>query len=93
MKNNETFVLHRDLIHTVEHLTDEQAGDLLKHILRYVNDLNPQTDNFITKLAFQPVRQQIENDLAKRKATSEKNRANGKKGGRPKVTRNTTKTI
>ncbi len=35
------FLLYSDIIHTIEKLTDEQAGVLFKHILKYVNDLNP----------------------------------------------------
>ncbi len=34
------FILYSDIIHTIEKLTDEQAGKLFKHILKYVNDLN-----------------------------------------------------
>ncbi len=46
--DKKSFLLYCDLIHTVEQLTDEQAGDLFKHILRYVNDQEPQTENVIT---------------------------------------------
>ena len=33
--------MYVEWIHTVEKLTDEQAGKLMKHLLRYVNDQNP----------------------------------------------------
>lgn len=64
-ENKKSFILYCDLIHTVEHLTDEQAGNLFKHILRYVNDQNPQTENPITKISFEPIKQQLKRDLEK----------------------------
>jgi hypothetical protein len=57
--NKKSFILYCDLIHTIEHLSDEQAGNLFKHILNYVNDRNPITDNVITNLAFEPIKQQL----------------------------------
>ena len=65
MENKKSFILYCDLIHTVEHLTDEQAGNLFKHILEYVNDREPITDNVITKLSFEPIKQQLKRDLKK----------------------------
>jgi hypothetical protein len=38
-KDKKSFVLYCDIIHTIEQLTDEQAGHLFKHVLYYVNDL------------------------------------------------------
>jgi len=61
--NKKSFILYCDLIHTIEHLSDEQAGNLFKHILNYVNDRNPITDNVITNLAFEPIKQQLKRDL------------------------------
>jgi hypothetical protein len=64
-ENKKSFVLYSDLIHTVEKLQDEDAGKLFKHILRYVNDMNPTAENFITELAFEPVKQSMKRDLIK----------------------------
>lgn len=58
-----SFVLYCDLIHTVKKLTDEQAGNLFKHILKYVNDENPEADNIITEITFEPIKQQFKRDL------------------------------
>lgn len=62
-KDKKSFLLYCDLIHTIGHLTDEQAGKLFKHILSYVGDLNPITDDVITNLAFEPIKQQLKRDL------------------------------
>ena len=44
------FILYSDIIHTIEKLTDEQAGVLFKHILKYVNDENPECKDLITEI-------------------------------------------
>lgn len=63
-KEKNGFVLYCDIIHTAEKLTDEQAGKLFKHILRYVNDKNPECD-FVTEIAFEPIKQTLKRDLVK----------------------------
>lgn len=75
-----SFVLYCDLNHTVGHLTDEQAGRLFKHILRYVNDENPITDDAITNISFEPIKQQLKRDLKKWKGEKKKKSLAGKKG-------------
>jgi hypothetical protein len=64
-ENKKSFLLYCDLIHTIEKMPDDKAGQLLKHILRYVNDLNPITDDLITQLTFEPIRQSLKRDLLK----------------------------
>lgn len=64
-ENKKAFVLYADLIHTIEKLPSDKAGDLFKHILRYVNDLNPTTDDIIIEIAFEPIKQQLKRDLRK----------------------------
>lgn len=82
-EGKKSFLLYCDLIHTVEKLSDDEAGRLMKHILRYVNDLNPNTDDRIVELSFEPIKQGLKRDLQKYESIVERNRANGKKGGRP----------
>lgn len=82
--NKNSFLLYTDLIDVVEKLPDETAGKLFKHILRYVNDLEPVSDDLIVELVFAPIKQSLLRDLAKYKRIVERNRANGLKGGRPK---------
>jgi len=77
-KDKKSFLLYCDVIHTIEQLTDEQAGDLFKHILRYVNDLNPQSDSVITKIAFEPIRQALKRDLDKYESIRKRNSDNAR---------------
>ena len=77
--DKKSFLLYCDLIHTVEQLTDEQAGDLFKHILRYVNDQEPQTENVITRIAFEPIKQSLKRDLQKYEDIRKRNQDNARK--------------
>ena len=76
-------VLYCDIIHMVEKLDNETAGELFKHYLRYVNDLNPTTINPIVDIAFEPIKQQLKRDLQKwegiRVKRSEAGKASAKK--------------
>lgn len=74
------FILYKDLIHTVEKMPDDKAGQLLKHILLYVNDKNPETDDLIIQLTFEPIKQQLKRDLKKYKNTLEGKSNAGKIG-------------
>jgi len=62
-ENKKSFVLYADLIHTVKKMPNDKAGELLKHILSYVNDENPETDDLIIQLTFEPIKQQLKRDL------------------------------
>lgn len=73
------FLLYKDLIHSVKKLPKEKAGELFMHILQYVNDENPETDDLLIELAFEPVKQALKRDLKKYEQTKEKNRENARK--------------
>ena len=79
-ENKKSFILYCDIIHTIEKLNDDDAGKLFKHILRYVNDLNPTTDYAITEIAFEPIKQQLKRDLIKYEKLVKRNIENAKKG-------------
>jgi len=64
-ENKKSFVLYSDLIHTVSKMPSDKAGDLFKHILAYVNDQNPTTEDLIVQLTFEPIKQQLKRDLTK----------------------------
>lgn len=74
-----SFLLYCDVIHTVEKMKDADAGELLKHILRYVNDQHPVTENPIVEIAFEPIRQSLKRDLIKYENIRTRNSENAKK--------------
>lgn len=89
--NKKSFVLYCDLIATVDHLPDKKAGELFKHILKYVNDENPISKDLIVRIAFEPIKQQLKRDLKKYEKRRSASAENGKLGGRPKKPKETKK--
>jgi hypothetical protein len=77
-KDKKGFILYSDLIHTINKLTDEQAGKLFKHILEYVNDNNPESDQF-TEVVFEPIKQTLKRDLQKYEGICKRNSENARK--------------
>jgi hypothetical protein len=72
-ENKKSVLLYCDIIHTVEELSDEEAGKLFKHYLRYVNDLNPEPPDKLTKVVFEPIRQHLKRDLKNWQTKCERN--------------------
>lgn len=69
-------IVYRDWISTFDSLTDEEAGRLIKHFFRYINDLNPEVPDRLTGLLFEPIKQTLKRDLKKYEAICLKNRDN-----------------
>jgi len=78
-KEKNSFLLYVDLIHTIEKLNDEQSGKLFKHILRYVNDLNPTPEDQFTEVIFEPIKQNLKRDLVKYESIRQRNKENANK--------------
>ncbi len=83
-ENKKSVLLYCDIIHTVNKLTDGQAGILFKHYLNYINDLNPTPPDQLTEIVFEPIKQNLKRDLKKWEKFIEKQSVNGSMGGRPK---------
>jgi len=65
MEGKKSFILYCDQRDLFDQLSDEQAGQLIKHIYSYVNDENPISKNQIINLAFTPIKQSLKRDLKK----------------------------
>lgn len=65
-----SFVLYSDQRGQFDKLSDEQAGKLVKHMFSYVNLEYPEGD-FITELAFEPIKTQLKRDKKKWDKTKE----------------------
>lgn len=79
-KDKKSFVLYCDQKGIWDKLDDAQAGKLIKHIISYVNDENPKAPDFITELAFEPIKQQLKRDLKKWEETTNKRSVAGSAG-------------
>ena len=78
-KDKKTIVIYSDWIATFEQLNDDEAGKLIKHLLRYVNDQNPTADR-LTELLFSQFKNQLKRDLVKWEETKQQRSIAGKKG-------------
>mgnify|MGYP003403210076 CR=1 FL=1 len=75
-ENKKSFLLYCDVYGLVKQLPNELAGELFKHILSYVNDENPISENLILNIAFEPIKQQLKRDLIKYEGIKAKNKEN-----------------
>ena len=83
-KDKKSFLIYCDVIHAIEHLTDEEKGRLFQHLLEYVNDMNPILEDRVLLGSWKHIELQLKRDLKKYESIVERNQNNGKKGGRPK---------
>jgi hypothetical protein len=82
--DKKSFLIYCDVIHSIEHLTNEEKGRLFQHLLEYVNDMNPTLEDRILIGSWKPIEQQLKRDLVKYESIRERNSKNGSLGGRPK---------
>jgi hypothetical protein len=78
-----SFILYCDSLEIMDHLSNEQCGQLFRAIRDFNNGIEPDLD-FGLKMAFLPFKNQFKRDLEKYNSQCEINRANGRNGGRPK---------
>jgi len=79
-----SFILYADIEHTVSKLPDNLAGQLFKLILQQANEKEPEPDDLLLQIAFEPIRQQMKRDAERWHRMREKQSENGRLGGRPK---------
>ena len=87
MKGKKSFVLYCDLMDIVHDLSDEEAGKLIKIIVDFVNDKNPETNDRILNLAWKPIKNALKSDLKRWEAIKEKRSEYGKLGGLAKASK------
>lgn len=58
-------LVYADWIDKFDKLTDEEAGKLIKHFFRYVNDLDPEYPDRLTELLFADIKNTLKRDLKK----------------------------
>jgi len=77
--DKKSFILYCDQKGVWDKLDNEQAGRLIKHVIAYVNDDNPVAPDFITELAFEPIKAVLKRDLKKWETQQEQRKKAGKK--------------
>lgn len=66
-----SFLIYCDWIHTYEKLSNEQAGALIKHTFRYVNDQDPKLEDHLLDVVFEQMKHQLKRDLLKYEQSTE----------------------
>ena len=90
-----SFILHLDSLDVFDDLNNQEAGELIKTIIKYQRlkqdgisfDLS-EIDNTLIRVAFKPFKAQFDRDYEKYLSIVERNKLNGKRGGRPQKTQN-----
>lgn len=79
----ENFLLKKTQQDVFEGLSNEDAGKLIKGIFKYVNTGESELESYL-KVIFIPIKNDIDKNEERYEIVCERNRLNGKKGGRPK---------
>jgi hypothetical protein len=79
-QDKKAIIVYADWMELFESLSNEEAGNLIKHFFRYVNDLNPEFPDRITELSFIPIKQSLKRDLSKWETKIETRSINGRLG-------------
>ena len=91
-----SFILHLDSLDVFDDLNNQEAGELIKTIIKYQRlkhdgmsfDLS-EIDNTLIRVAFKPFKAQFDRDYEKYLSIVERNKLNGQNGGRPQKTEET----
>jgi hypothetical protein len=75
-KDKKTILIYADWITIFDKLEDDEAGKLIKHFFKYVNDMNPEAPDRLTDIIFEPIKQQLKRDLKRYEAICLRNRDN-----------------
>ena len=79
-----SFLIYLDYEEQFNLLTDGQIGQLMRAIIKYEKTGEITELDGMIKMAFSFIKTQLDRDREKYKKKCEKNKENGKKGGRPK---------
>lgn len=79
-EGKKSFLMYADWETIFDQLEDAEAGVLIKHILKYVNDRNPSLSDRVLNIAFQPIKLQLKRDLKKWENEYDKKSDGGKLG-------------
>lgn len=78
-EGKKSFIAYADWKETFDNLPNEVAGKLIKHIFAYVNDENPNSDDFVINAVFANIKNALKRDLDKWENQLEQRREAGKK--------------
>ena len=71
-ENKKSFLIYTEWIDILEALDDDEAGKLMKHLFRYINDLDPVAPDKLTEISFIPIKQALKRNLKSWESIREK---------------------
>lgn len=86
-EGKKSFVAYSDWRDTFNELSDQDAGQLIKHIFAYVNDENPTTENVVVKAVFAQIKNTLKRDLKKWEEQIKQRSEAGKKSAAKRATK------
>jgi len=78
-ENKKSFVAYADWKYTFDELSNEKAGELIKHIFAYVNDENPVSEDMLINAVFANIKHTLKRDLKKWERQHKQRKLAGKK--------------
>lgn len=90
-KDKKSFIFYCDWKDTFDQLPDEKAGQLIKHMLAYVNDEDPQTDDLLISAVFANMKNTLKRDLKKFEEIKKKRSDAGKKSAEKRAQQKSSK--
>ncbi len=84
MQGKKAFVLFADVWETVKELPMDKRGELFTAILLYSNNQQSEINDLLIRVAFGPIKANMDRMAEKWEERAERSRKNGNKGGRPK---------
>jgi len=78
--DKKSFILYADQKGLFDKLPDEIAGKLIKHVFAYMDGDEPETDDLLIQIAFEPIKMQLKRDADKWNDTKEQKAKSGRIG-------------
>lgn len=86
-QDKKSFIAYSDWDGMFQALPNEVAGKLIKHIFAYVNDKNPESDDYIINALFEQVKSTLKRDLVKWEQQREQRSLAGKRSAENRQTK------
>ena len=86
-EGKKSFIAYSDWDGMFQVLPDDVAGKLIKHIFSYVNDRNPESNDFVIVALFEQIKTTLKRDLAKWEQQREQRSEAGKTSAKNRSTK------
>lgn len=92
-EGKKSFIAYSDWDGMFQVLPDEIAGKLIKHIFSYVNDRNPESNDFMIVALFEQIKTTLKRDLAKWEQQREQRSEAGRTSAKNRSNKNNERSI